>query len=120
MYIFFVIIFTVEAPHHPQFVMVTPVNSTSVTVSWSEVQCFNGSEVVSHYLVQYQSLCGGAIQNVTTSATVQTVSGLEPNCVYIFQVAAVGVSSKIGRFGSPVNISLSCEFVCEIIECMSV
>ena len=40
------------------------------------------------------------IQNVTTNGTVQTVSGLEPNCVYTFQVAAVGVSSKIGRFSS--------------------
>ena len=95
--------------------MVTPVNSTSVTVSWSEVQCFNGSEVVTHYLVQYHSSCGGAVQNVTASGTVQTVSGLEPNCVYTFQVAAVGVSLKIGRFSSPVNISLPCEFVCEII-----
>ena len=98
--------------------MITPVNSTTVTVSWSEVHCFN--ESVTHYLVQYQSLCGGAIQNVTTNGTVQTVSGLEPNCVYTFQVAAVGVSSKIGRFSSPVNISLPCEFVCEINECMSV
>ena len=97
-------------------VMVTPVNSTSVTVFWSEGQCFN--ESITHYLVQYQSSCGGGVQNVTTSVTytVQTVSNLEPNCVYTFQVAAVGV----GRFSSPVNISLSCEFVCEIIECMSV
>ena len=49
--------------------MVSPVNSTTVTVSWSEVQCFNGSKAVTHYLVQYQSLCGGAVQNVTTSGT---------------------------------------------------
>ena len=90
--------------------MVTPVNSTGVTVSWSEVQCFNGSGAVTHYLVQYQSLCGGVVQNVTTSGTVQTVSG-----VYTFRVAAVGASQKIGRFSSPVNTSLPCEFLCEII-----
>ena len=83
--------------------MVTPVNSTSVTVSWSEVQCLNGSEAVTHYLVQYQSICGGAVQNVTTSGLIQTVSGLIPNYVYTFQVAAVGASQKIGPFSNPAN-----------------
>ena len=100
------IIFTVEAPQHPQLVMVTPVNSTTVTVSWSEVPCFNESGAVAHYLVQYQSLCDGVVQNVTTSGTVQTVSGLRPNCVYTFRVAAVGASQKIGPFSNPVNTSL--------------
>ena len=104
--LFCFIIFTVEAPQQPQLVMVTPVNSTSVTVSWSEIPCFNESGAVTHYLVQYQSLCDGVVQNVTTSGTVQTVSGLEPNCVYTFRVAAVGVSQRIGPFSSPVNTSL--------------
>ena len=104
--LFCFIIFTVEAPQQPQLVMVTPVNSTSVTVSWSEVPCFNGSGAVAHYLVQYQSSCGGVVRNVTTSGTVHTVSGLRPNCVYTFRVAAVGVSQRIGPFSSPVNTSL--------------
>ena len=104
--LFCFIIFTVEAPQHPQLVMVTPVNSTGVTVSWSEIPCFNESGAVAHYLVQYQSLCDGAVKNVTTSGTVQTVSGLEPNCAYTFRVAAVGVSQRIGSFSSPVNASL--------------
>ena len=86
--------------------MVIPANSTVVNVSWSEVQCFNGSGAVTHYIVQYQSSCNSAVKNVTTSDTVQTVSGLIPNCVYTFRVAAVGVSQKIGRFSSPVNTSL--------------
>ena len=87
--------------------MVTPVNSTTVTISWSEVQCFNGSGAVTHYLVQYHSMCGGAVQNVTTNDTVQTVSGLAPNAaVYTFQVAAVGASQKIGPFSNPTNVSL--------------
>ena len=86
----------------PQLVTVTPVNSTTVNVSWSEVQCFNGSGAVTHYLVQYQSMCGGAVQNVTTGGLVQTVSGLTPNvAVYTFQVAAVGASQKIGPFSTP-------------------
>ena len=88
-------------------VTVTPVNSTTVTLSWSEVQCFNGSGAVTHYLVQYQSTCGGAVQNVTTSGKVQTVSGLAPNAaVYTFRVAAVGASQKIGPFSNPANITL--------------
>ena len=87
--------------------MVTPVNSTTVTISWSEVQCFSESGAVTNYLVQYQSMCGGAVQNVTTYDTVQTVSGLAPNAaVYTFRVAAVGASQKIGPFSNPTNVSL--------------
>ena len=91
----------------PQLVTVTPVNSTTVTVSWSEVQCFNGSGAVTHYLVQYQSMCSGAVQSVTTDGLVQTVSGLTPNvALYSFRVAAVGASQKIGPFSNPTNVSL--------------
>ena len=87
----------------PQLVMITPMNSTTVTVSWSEVQCFNGSGAVTHFLVQYWSICGGAVQNAITGGTIQTFSGLTPNYVYTFQVAAVGASQKIGPFGNPAN-----------------
>ena len=86
--------------------VVSPVNSTVVNVSWSAVQCLNGSEAVIHYIVQYQSLFGGAVQNVTTNGTVLVVSGLTPNYMYTFQVAAVGASHKMGPFSSPVNTSL--------------
>ena len=93
--------------------VVTPVNSTTVTVSWSEVQCFNGSEAVTHYLVQYQSLCGGVVQNVTTSGTVQTVSGLTLNVAeYTFRVAAVGSGQKMGPLSNPVNTVLYCAGEC--------
>ena len=90
----------------PQLLVVSPMNSTVVNVSWSEIQCFNGSGAVAHYIVQYQSLYDGAVQNVTTSGLVQTVSGLEPNCVYTFQVAAVGAGDIMGPFSNPVNVSL--------------
>ena len=104
--LFCFIIFTAGAPQHPRLVIVTPVNSTSVNVSWSAVPCFSGSEAVAHYIVQYQSSCNGAVQNVTTSCTFQTVSGLEPNCVHTFRVAAVGTGQRIGPFSNPVNTSL--------------
>ena len=84
--------------------MITPVNSTTVNVSWSQVQCFNGSGAVTHYLVQYWSICGGAVQNVTTSGIIQTFSGLMiPNYVYTFRVAAVGASQKMGPFSKLAN-----------------
>ena len=89
-------------------VTVTPVNSTTVTVSWSEVQCFNGSGAVTHYLVQYQSMCGGAVQNNVTDGPVNesTVSGLTPNAsLYTFQVAAVN-NQTTGPFGNFVVLSL--------------
>ena len=82
-------------------VTVTPVNSTTVTVSWSEVQCFNGI----HYLVQYWSTCGGAVRNVTTDGLVQAVniSSLSPNTEYTFQVAAADVNGT-GPFSVPITL----------------
>ena len=88
--------------------VITPVNSTTVTVTWREVHCFYGNETVTHYLVQYQSLCGGAVQNITTSSLMQTVSGLIPIYMYSFRVAAVGAGKKIGPFSSPVNTVPHC------------
>ena len=88
---------------------VTPVNPTTVTVSWSEVQCFNGSGAVTHYLVQYHSMCGGAVQNVTTTGTVHeaTVSRLTPNAsLYTFQVAAVHIQN-VGSFSNLVDLATS-------------
>ena len=84
-------------------VTVAQVNSTTVNVSWSEVQCFNGSGAVTHYLVQYWSICGGAVKNVTTGGIVQTFSGLIPNYVYTLRVAAVGTNQNIGPFSNPVS-----------------
>ena len=86
--------------------VITPMNSTTLTISWSEVQCLNGSETVTHYLVQYQFLCGGSVKNVTTSGLIQNISGLTPNCVYSFQVAAVGASQKMGLFSKHADVSL--------------
>ena len=84
--------------------MVSPVDFTTVIVSWREVQCFNRSKAV---LVQYQSLCGGTVQNVTTNSLVQNVSGLALNvAVYTFRVAAVEASQKMGPLSKPVNTSL--------------
>ena len=92
----------------PRLVTVTAVNSTSVVLSWSEVQCFSGSGAVTHYLVQYHSSCcgGGTVQNVTTDGLVQVISGLTPNTVYTFRVAAVGAGQNIGPFSNPANTSL--------------
>ena len=95
-------------PGTPQLKMVTAVNSTSVVLSWSEVHCFSGSGAVTHYLVQYHSSCcgGGTVQNVTTDGLVQVISGLTPNTVYTFRVAAVGTGQAIGPFSNPTNTSL--------------
>ena len=94
----------------PWLVVITLTNSTTVNVSWSEVQCLNGSEVVTHYIVQYQSSCGGTVQNVTTSGLIRNVSGLTPNCVYTFRVAAAGASQKIGPFSKLANVYLPGEY----------
>ena len=89
-------------------VQVSPLNSTTVSVSWNEVRCFNGSGTVTHYLVQYHSICSGSVHNVTTDGTVQNISGLTPNnAVYTFQVVVVGTNQMIGPFSNPANISVS-------------
>ena len=90
-------------------VTIAAANSTTVTVSWSEVQCFSGSGAVTHYLVQHQSMCSGTVQNVTTSGLVHetTVSGLTPNAsLYTFQVAAVN-NQNIGPFSNLVDLATS-------------
>ena len=87
--------------------MVTVLNSTSVFLSWSEVQCFIGYGTNTHYLVQYQSsCCGGTVENVTSDGLFKIVSGLTPNTVYTFRVAAVGTNQKIGPFSNPASASL--------------
>ena len=58
--------------------------------------------------MQYWSMCGGAVQNITTSGTIHSFSGLTPNYVYIFRVAAVGSSQKIGPFSNPSNTVPHC------------
>ena len=97
--------FCIGPPDPPQLVAVTPVNPTTVTVSWSEVQCFNGSGAVTHYLVQYQSMCSGPVQNVTTNGLVQTVniSSLTPKSGYTFQVAAADVNGT-GPFSESITL----------------
>jgi len=91
--------------------MVSQVNSTTVTVSWSEVQCFNGSGAVTHYLVQYHSICGGTVQNVTTDGIAQNISGLTPNtAMYTFRVAAVTANGTTGPSSNRANISVPGEY----------
>ena len=91
----------------PQLVTVTPVNCTTVAVSWSEVQCFNVSGAVTHYLVQYQSMHGRAVQNTVTDGPVNetTVSGLTPDAsLYTFRVAAVN-NQTTGPFSNFVDLA---------------
>ena len=70
-----------------------------------------------HAMVQYQSMCGGAVQNVTTGGPVNesTVSGLTPNAsLYTFQVAAVH-NEITGPFGHLVNSTTG---MLELIFCV--
>ena len=46
------------------------------------------------------------MQNVTIDGLVQVISGLTPNTVYTFRVAAVGAGQTIGPFSNPANTSL--------------
>ena len=51
-------------------------------------------------------MCSGAVQNVTTDGTVETISGLTQDAaVYIFRVAAIWTNGMTGPFSNPVNIS---------------
>ena len=89
----------------PRLVTVTSVNSTTVIVSWSEVQCFNGNGAVTHYLVQCHSIYDGAIRNVTTNSSEQEmiVSGLSSSfALWTFRVAAV-YNQNVGPFSNFFN-----------------
>ena len=93
----------------PWLVTVTVINPTTVTVSWSEVQCFNGSGAMTHYLVQCRSIYDGAIRNVATNSSDQetVVSKLSPNFAqWTFRVAAV-YNQSIGPFSNFFNSTVS-------------
>ena len=93
----------------PWLVTVTVINPTTVTVSWSEVKCFNGSGAVTHYLVQCCSIYDGAIRNVATNSSEQDtiVSKLSPNfALWTFRVAAV-YNQSIGPFSNFFNSTIS-------------
>ena len=60
----------------PRLVVVSPVNY--ITALWLSPGMSSG--VVTHYLVQYQSMCDGTVQNVTLDGI---VSGLTPMLSHI-------------------------------------
>ena len=63
-------------------------NLTSITIQWDAVECIDQNSDITGYMVMFD----GRMMNVTSEARQFTASGLFPNTMYTFQVAAVSMS----------------------------
>lgn len=84
----------------PQNVTVTAVSSTSIHVSWMEVNQRDQNGIVTNYVIQYFNLRHSSTANITTASMVVTLSGLHEFEDYAVQVAAQTVAG-LGPFSEP-------------------
>ena len=85
----------------PSSVMVTAVNSTTITVQWEPVEpCADQNGVITGYSVRY----GSEIVSVSgdSSGGMTTITGLSPSTTYSIQVAAE-TSAGTGVYSSAVD-----------------
>ena len=85
----------------PSFLMVTDVNSTTITVQWGPVEpCTDQNGAITGYSVRYGS------ENVSVSGDssggMTTITGLSPSTTYSIQVAAE-TSAGTGVYSSAVD-----------------
>ena len=84
----------------PTNVSVSEVTSSSITVQWGEVPCFEQNGDITGYIVQYgsqtQSLSGGSV-------TETTISDLSPSTTYNVRVTAVN-DADTGPFSNTISI----------------
>ena len=102
MYIYMYFLFDTVPVGYPSNVALFELNSTLLTICWSEVQCgLQRSEIVA-YMVKYGTLLGNKTA-VETEGTCFTASALVPYTGYTFEVAAVNTLGLSGPFSPPLK-----------------
>lgn len=67
----------------PESLNITASNLTSITINWSDVQCFDRNSDITEYIIKFNGAS-------TTFKTLQfTASQLFPSTTYTFQIAAM-------------------------------
>ena len=92
------------APGPPPSLSALPVNLTSVTISWSHLQCIEMNGVIKFYRVEYghHSSTERVVAQVNVDMTVFTADRLDPSTNYEFKVRAINEKNMSG----PPNISV--------------
>ena len=83
----------------PNYVSVSEVTSSSITVQWGAVDCTHYNADVMGYSVQYGVRGSGSTETMILSETEATISGLTSSTSYTIKVAALN-SVGVGEYSS--------------------
>lgn len=89
----------------PNFVRVSEVTSSSITVEWGEVDCIHQNAEITGYSVQYsvkESMSTESISVSGRAATGATITALRQSTIYLIRVAAVNAVG-IGIYSDPLE-----------------
>ena len=76
----------------PGSVNFSGVNSTSITVQWTELPCSDRNGEITGYTVEYNSISSSHTGMVSVSGLTAVVGGLLPRTNYTFSVKAQGAA----------------------------
>ena len=92
------------APTGPPCDVTPSTTSTSVSVSWSTIDCIERNGVINSYTVVFQEQGGAVIPGeVDVMDRTFTASGLTPHTNYTFRVAGVN-SNGTGRYSNDITV----------------
>ena len=79
----------------PQNVVAEGITSTTITLTWSVIECINRNSLVSSYIVRFGVLSdSNRIEITGVNSTFLNITNLIPNTLYSFEVAG---ESEFGR-----------------------
>lgn len=82
--------------------------SMSITIGWSDLIC-DGGHTISSFTIRYKMQSYFSyfryIRNIDPNLRNYTITGLEPNSPYAFQVRTINVDSIGSYFSSPLFVS---------------
>ena len=90
----------------PQSLEATFVQSTEVSLNWTDVPCDQQNGPITGYVVRYYATCGPDRDVQQTKSVVTTgsiIDGLTPNTEYAFQVAAANTNGT-GPFSEAITL----------------
>ena len=88
----------------PNFVTVSKVTSSSITVQWGAVPCIHRNGDITGYSVQYGVVGSESTQTMFVSGASASITGLVESTTYTIEVAAVN-DAGIGVYSEPLMIS---------------
>ncbi len=86
----------------PGALIATSITFTSITLSWTEINCLDRNGIITRYMIKYGEghTTMDRIIGTKTNDTFYLITGLKPYTTYNFIIAGVN-SVKTGPFSSP-------------------